>query len=67
MSHIQPSLTFIFLRWDRSNEFAGPSISNEHRNNAENKCKDDNISTRPGTYVVLHFLTVDIAIVTSYP
>ena len=40
MSHIQPSLTFIFLRWDRSNEFAGPSISNEHRNNAENKCKD---------------------------
>ena len=40
MSHIQPSLTFIFLRWDRSNEFAGPSISNEHRNNAEYKCKE---------------------------
>ena len=40
MSHIQPSLTFIFLLWDRSNEFAGPSISNEHRNNAERKCKD---------------------------
>ena len=40
MSHIQPSFTFIFLRWDLSNEFAGPSISNEHRNNAEYKCKE---------------------------
>ena len=40
MSHIQPSFTFIFLRWDLSKEFAGPSISNEHRNNAEYKCYD---------------------------
>ena len=52
MSHIQPSLTFIFLRWDRSNEFAGPSISNEHRNNAENKCKGFRIlmNTQLGRY-----------------